>query len=177
MTQSFSALLFPCFFPPPLFCISEVPCHFFPLETLWMDSVSSYPVEYLLLWFWWFSRSSYPSTQDNSGQLVSSLPRLELRVTTAFHPLSYTACLYPDPPQPYPPYAVLRFYCLLPWDTLLFFFPFFGKSISLLFIYLFDCIGVWLQHMGSLLRNVRSQHVDSPVVVKSVSCSVVSDSS
>ena len=97
------SLAFPLFFPPPLFCISEVPCHFFPLETLWMDSVSSYPVEYLLLWFWWFSRSSYPSTQDNSGQLVSSLPRLELRVTTAFHPLSYTACLYPDPPQPYPP--------------------------------------------------------------------------
>ena len=103
VTQSFSALLFPCFSHLLSSAFQKFPVIFFPLETRWMDSVSSYPVEYLLLWFWWFSRSSYPSTQDNSGQLVSSLPRLELRVTTAFLPLSYTACLYPDPPQPYPP--------------------------------------------------------------------------
>ena len=128
----------PCFFHvfATSFCVSEIPCHFFPLGTLWMVSGSSYPVKYLLLWFRGFSRSSYPSTQGNwlapcPGQSsvwpplfipLVTLPLCTLRHRSPTHPLLFK--------------AVLRFYHLLPWDRLLFFLFLRNLYLCYLFIYL-----------------------------------------
>ena len=163
----------PCFFHvfATSFCVSEIPCHFFSLGTLWMGSGSSYPVKYLLLWFRGFSRSSYPSTQGNwlapcPGQSsvwpplfvpLVTLPVCTLRRRSPTHPLLFK--------------AVLRFYRLLPWDRLLFFLFFFLRNLYLCYLF------IWLHRGLVAARGIFAAWCKWDLSAWSVSRSVMSYSS
>ena len=122
------------------FCVLEIPCHFFSLGTLWMDSGSSYPVKYLLLWFRRFPHPSYASAR---GSWLAPCPGESSVWPLLFIPLvTVPACTltHCSPTHPLLFEAMLRVYHLLPWGRRLFFFLFFWE-IYIFVIYLSGCIG------------------------------------